>query len=90
VRLDVFLKTSRLVKRRSVAKEMCDDGRVTVGGSAAKPGREVRPGDVITIELSRRVVDAEVVEIPSGNVPKERAAELYRILGERAVERELF
>jgi ribosomal 50S subunit-recycling heat shock protein len=90
VRLDVFLKTSRLVKRRSVAKEMCGDGRVTVGGSAAKPGREVRPGDVITIELSRRVVDAEVVEIPSGNVPKERAAELYRILGERAVERELF
>lgn len=90
MRLDVFLKTSRLVKRRSVAKEMCDDGRVTVGGAAARPGREIKPGDVITIELSRRVVDAEVVEISSGNVPKERAAELYRILGERAVEREPF
>lgn len=90
MRLDVFLKTSRLVKRRTVAKEMCDDGRVTVGGAPAKPGREVKPGDVITIEGSRRVVDAEVVEIPAGNVTKERAAELYRIVSERAVEREPF
>jgi ribosomal 50S subunit-recycling heat shock protein len=89
LRLEVFLKASRLIKRRSVAKEMCDKGRVLVGGSPAKPGREVRPGDLLTLRLSRRRFTAEVVEIPSGNVSKERAPGLYRITEDEAIEEPL-
>lgn len=80
MRLDVFLKTSRLVKRRAVAKEFCDAGQVLVGGSPAKAGREVRPGDVITLDLTRRRVVAEVVSIPARGVAKADAAGLYRII----------
>jgi len=80
MRLDLFLKTSRLVKRRSVAKDYCDAGKVRVGGSAAKAGRELKAGDVLTLNLPKRRVTVEVVEIPLGNVTKERAQTLYRIL----------
>jgi len=90
MRLDVFLKTSRLVKRRTLAKEYCEEGRVTAGGGPAKPGREVKAGDVITIELSRRVVVFEVVETPVGNVTKERAATLYKILEDKVKDKEDF
>ncbi len=85
MRLDVFLKTSRLVKRRSAAKELCDHGSVRVGGSPAKAGRELRPGDVITLSLRGRDLTVEAVEIPSGNVPKEMAAGIYRIIGDTPV-----
>jgi len=89
MRLDVFLKASRLIKRRSVAKEMCDKGRVLVGGARAKPGREVHPGDVLTLRLSRRRLTAEVVELPAGNVPKAMAVELYRIVEDTAVQEDI-
>jgi len=90
MRLDMFLKVSRLVKRRSVAKELCDKGRVHVGGSSAKAGREVKPGDVIALRLPRRKVTAEILETPTGNVTKERAATLYRIIEDTALTEELF
>ena len=90
MRLDAFLKVSRLVKRRSVAKELCDAGGVRLGGTKAKAGRELKEGDVLSVRLRRRRVVVEVVEIPRGNVPKERAAELYRIIEDSAVEDELF
>ena len=85
MRLDAFLKVSRLVKRRSVAKDLCDAGGVRVGGAKAKPGRELKAGDVLSVRLKRRRVVVEVVEIPRGNVPKERAHELYRIIEDSAV-----
>jgi len=85
MRLDVYLKTSRLIKRRPVAKEFCDAGRVLVGGAKAKPGREVAPGDVITVKLRGRTVTVEVVDTPKGNVSKDRAAELYRIIKDEPV-----
>jgi len=90
MRLDMFLKISRLIKRRSVAKEFCDKGRVHVGGAAAKAGRELRAGDVLELRLPRRRVVAEVVELPTGNVTKERAHELYRIIEDSAEKEELF
>ncbi len=90
MRLDVYLKVSRLIKRRSVAKEMCDSGRVLVGGLPAKPGRLIKAGDVITLRSPRRTVTAEVIELPRGNVPKERAAELYRVIEESLVKEEFF
>ena len=81
MRLDVFLKTSRLVKRRAVAKELCDAGRIRVGGVKAKPARELKAGDILTLELPRRRLVAEVLELPAkGNVSKDMATGLYKII----------
>jgi len=80
MRLDIFLKTSRLVKRRSVAKDYCDAGRVRVGGVSAKPARELKEGDVLALRLPKRRLVLEVIELPSGNVSKERASSLYKVI----------
>ncbi len=90
MRLDVFLKTSRLVKRRSLAKEYCDEGLVLVGGLPAKPGRELKEGDRLTLDMPRRRLVAEVAAIPKGNVSKEQAALLYRIVEDIAKKEEFF
>jgi len=67
VRLDLFLKSSRLVKRRAMAQEMCGAGRVLVNGHEAKPAKEVKEGDVITLKFSSRIVDLNVLEIPTSS-----------------------
>lgn len=85
MRLDAFLKVSRLVKQRSAAKAAVGDGLVTLNGAPAKAGRAVRVGDRIGIETERRRLEVEVVEIPSGNVPKARAAALYRIISSEPI-----
>jgi ribosomal 50S subunit-recycling heat shock protein len=81
VRLDVFLKTSRLIKRRTVAREMCENGRVLVNGSEAKPAKEVRPGDIITLKFSSRNIELEVLGVlaASRKTPPE---EFYRIISQ--------
>ena len=76
----MFLKISRLIKRRSIAKDYCDAGRVRVGGVSAKPARELKPGDLLSLRLPKRRFVVEVLELPSGNVSKESAANLYRIV----------
>lgn len=78
MRLDKYLKTSRLVKRRTVAKEMCDAGRVSVNYRPAKAGTEVKEGDIITIERAGKVTEVEVVQIRE-NVPAAQAAEMYKV-----------
>jgi ribosomal 50S subunit-recycling heat shock protein len=83
MRLDLFLKVSRLVKQRSVAKWVCDAGRVEVLGRKVKAGTEVRPGDEITLNLRDRVLTVRVLDVPAGNVSKERARTLYEIVEER-------
>ncbi len=80
MRLDVFLKVSRLVKQRSAAKEAVANGAVTLNGQPAKAGREVKAGDRIGIETERRRTEVEILEVPSGNVAKARAATLYRLV----------
>lgn len=90
MRLDVFLKTSRLIKRRTLAKEYCDEGWVLVGGVPAKPGREMKEGDRITLDLPRRRLVAEVVVIPKGNVPKEQAVGLYHVIDDEVKKEEIF
>lgn len=77
MRLDKFLKTSRLVKRRTVAKEMCDAGRVAVNYRPAKAGTEVNVGDIITIDRAGRVTEVEIIQIRE-NVPASQAAEMYK------------
>lgn len=89
VRLDLFLKTSRLVKRRTVAQEMCDAGRVLVNGAPAKPAKEVKPGDVLRISSAVRIIDVEVLAVPasSKNV-KSPPEEMYRVTGEQRLPRD--
>ena len=80
MRLDHFLKLSRLIKQRSVAKWACDEGRVAILGRKAKAGTEVRVGDELTVSLRDRTLRVRVLEIPSGNVSKERARTLYEVI----------
>jgi len=84
MRLDLYLKLSRLVPRRTGAKEHCDAGEVSVNGQAAKAGREVHQGDRITLLLPTREITVEVLELPAGrSVAKAAARELFRVVGER-------
>jgi len=81
MRLDLFLKWSRVILRRSLAKDTCDAGRVVVNGQEAKAGREVRVGDVISIRFPRRKMTFRVRLIPSHAPPKETAREMLEITG---------
>lgn len=77
MRLDKYLKISRLIKRRTVANEACDGGRVTVNGAAAKASREVKIGDIIEIRFGARTVKVEVLSL-SENATKADAPAMYR------------
>lgn len=81
MRLDKYLKNSRLIKRRTVAKEACDEQRVSVNGRIAKPGTELESGDIIHIEFGNSSITVEVVSLPE-TVRKESAADMYRIINE--------
>ena len=81
MRLDKYLKVSRIIKRRTVAKEACDGGRVTVNGRQAKAGTEVQAGDQLTIRFGNRLGRYEITEV-SEVVRKEDAAGMYRVLEE--------
>lgn len=83
MRLDLFLKSSRLILRRSLAQEFSKAGLVRVNGTEAKPGREVKPGDEIEIRRHNRITKIRVTEIPaSKQVSKSGAANLYEIISE--------
>lgn len=83
MRLDKWLKLSRLIKRRTVAQGYCEAGRVTINGRIAKPASEVRVGDRLQIRFSRKEVDADVLVVPPGNISAQAAATLYTIVAER-------
>ena len=86
MRLDVFLHAVCLVKSRSLAKEACVRGRVTVNRSAAKGSRSVSAGDHIRLDLGLRVFELEVLEIPSGRVSRKDAEAFYRMLSVRTID----
>ena len=79
MRLDKFLKVSRLIKRRTVANEACDAGRVLVNDKTAKASLNVKEGDVIEIQFGARAVKMEVLDVQE-TVKKDEAKELYRYL----------
>ena len=79
MRLDKFLKVSRLIKRRTVANEACDAGRVLVNGKVAKASQNVAPGDIIEVAFGTRTVKAQVLDVQE-TVRKEDAQELLRYL----------
>lgn len=66
MRLDKFLKVTKIIKRRTVANEAADNGRISVNGKTAKPSYEVKVGDVIEIKFGNSVSKFEVLEIPKG------------------------
>ena len=79
MRLDKYLKVSRIIKRRTVANEACDHERVTVNGKPAKASYEVRPGDVLEIRFGAKTLKAEVVSV-NEYAKKEEASLMYREL----------
>ena len=79
MRIDKFLKNSRLIKRRTIAKEACEQERVTINGKTAKPGSEVAVGDVIHIQFGMSELSARVLLL-SESSRKEDAAKMYEII----------
>ncbi len=79
MRLDKYLKVSRLIKRRTVANEACDAGRVTINDKPAKASSTVKAGDIISISFGNRDVRVEVLDVQE-TVKKEEAKELFRYL----------
>ena len=84
MRLDKFLKVARIIKRRTVAKEACDGGRVSLNGRSAKAGAQVALGDRITISFGSRELEIEVVDLDS-TVRANDASNLYRVIRDEAV-----
>ena len=77
MRLDKYLKVSRLIKRRTVANEACDNGRISVNGRVVKASYDVKVGDRIEITMGTRTVAVEVLEV-ADNVRKDDAATMYK------------
>lgn len=80
LRLDKFLKVSRLIKRRTVANEVSDMGRVYVNETIAKPSKKLKVGDIIRIEYHNRTVVAKILKIPENNVSIQEASTLYELM----------
>ena len=79
MRLDKFLKVSRLIKRRTIANEACDTGRISVNGKVQKASYDVKVGDVISIRFGEKAVEARVLSVQE-TVRKDEAAELFQYL----------
>lgn len=79
MRLDKYLKNSRIIKRRTVAKDACEQGRVEVNGKIAKPGLELKIDDEITITFGSNILKVRVVSMPD-NVRKDDAQSMYEVI----------
>ncbi|HQU85158.1 MAG TPA: RNA-binding S4 domain-containing protein [Pyrinomonadaceae bacterium] len=89
MRLDLFLKASRLILRRSLAQEFCDAGLIFVNGAKAKSSKEIKANDELEIKRRSRITKVKVLEIPAKKqVSKELAANLYEIISEEILEDE--
>ena len=84
MRLDKYLKVSRLIKRRTVANEACDAGRVLVNGQVARASYDVKLGDKLELQLGNRILAVEVLEI-NEYANRETASNLYRLISEEKV-----
>ena len=79
MRIDKYLKNSRIIKRRTVAKDACDQGRVTVNGKPAKAGTDVQPGDEIHVEFGNSSITVKVLMVAE-SVRKENATDMYQVV----------
>jgi ribosomal 50S subunit-recycling heat shock protein len=91
MRLDLFLKASRLVTRRSVAKELCDAGRIKVNALVARASKEVKIGDAVELQRGARVTKVRILDLPSSKqVRRDQAAELFEVIDEARHADQLF
>lgn len=81
MRIDKFLKVSRIIKRRTVAKDVCEDERIYINGKPVKPSKEVKIGDIVTVRFGNRSLSVKVLSIDSV-VTKAQAEEMYEIVEE--------
>ena len=79
MRLDKYLKVSRIIKRRSVANEACDAGRVTINGKVAKAGTDVKEGDIVEIQFGNKLTKFEILQVKEV-VRKEDTDQMYQML----------
>jgi ribosomal 50S subunit-recycling heat shock protein len=79
LRLDKYLKVSRIIKRRTVAKEACDGGRVKINDKVAKAGTDIKEGDIIEISFASRKILARILKVVE-HVRKEDASSMYEIV----------
>jgi ribosomal 50S subunit-recycling heat shock protein len=84
MRLDKYLKVSRLIKRRTLAKDVCDQGRISINGQTAKASSTVRPGDILTLRFGQRELSVKVLELKE-NPRKEEAESMYEIISEKGL-----
>lgn len=77
MRIDKFLKVSRLIKRRTVANEACDAGRVSINGRTVKAGAEVKPGDTVSVAFGERTLTVEVLSVDE-HASKSDSPAMYR------------
>ena len=87
MRLDKYLKVSRIIKRRTVANEACDAGRITLNGRMARASADVKPGDIVCVRFGTRLLTVEVVTVQE-TVHKEEASEMYRLISEERIEKD--
>lgn len=85
MRLDKFLKVSRIIKRRPVAKEVADKGRIQINGILAKSSSNVKIGDQVKIQFGNKILEIEVLELRD-STKKEDAEKMYQIISEKRVE----
>jgi ribosomal 50S subunit-recycling heat shock protein len=83
MRLDLFLKTTHLVKRRDLAKELCEEGMVRINGVPRKASAEISVGDVLDFPIYNRLLKVKVLDIPKGNLPKGNQWSFIEILEEK-------
>ena len=79
MRIDRFLKVSRVIKRRSVAADACDGGRIEINGKVVKPSKDVKIGDVVTVSFGNNTLRFEVVDINEKQT-KQSAENMYRVI----------
>ncbi len=79
MRIDKFLKNARLIKRRTIAKEACDQGKIKINDKLAKPGSVVKKGDIVSMDFVSKVINIEILDIKE-HVKKEEASDLYKII----------
>jgi ribosomal 50S subunit-recycling heat shock protein len=88
MRLDKFLKVSRLIKRRTLAKEVADQGRITINGAVAKASSTVKIGDELTIQFGQKRLTVRVTDLKE-TTKKDEAANLYEVIREERIAREI-
>jgi ribosomal 50S subunit-recycling heat shock protein len=87
MRLDKFLKVSRIIKRRTLAKEIADQGRISINGTPGKASSNVKIGDELLIRFGQRLMTVEIIDLKE-TTRKEDASELYRVVKEERVNQE--